>query len=691
MANYLLNFSGDFDAGNILPAFLPYTASEKLLLFEELTQHSLGENNQGSELLNRLKILKQHHDNNRLAVSFTDDDLTIGIIMGYEEWSFTSFGALSRLPFFKARYLRSLLTDFFKNTPFRLFFFITALENKPYVPLVNLIEEHGLLPDNISFQTDAPLKWLCEKDITTTPRVDLKTSKAADDALLPQMTESLEAYKKTLKNALFVHFEKIYCLNKQFIGEINERIDNLFSHVSSCAHYQNINFSQITKTFFAQEFSLKNNLVANECVIRYFISNQSHAANIRSRYNFAFLMLDCLVNSILPTENQIRYFIIKDTTFDKDVFKDYLSKLSGLAQHRQYLNDVVSEDKHIIHQYVLPDTDLTIQDKILDHTDKYDYTTHRDIKKAIGNFFSLGLKSRIESLLEKKNIGSLENKTFEYVSTIFSVPDYSELEPEEKEYTLQEIRNKLNSLHHTPILTSTIDQSSYKTRKLEIDVEINKKRNRLLEQLIVLPRSLTILLLTVLVTLMVIIFGSPLYDFVFWNQSIIFSIVFLIGIIPILIFLLRFVKKQLHGLLEDLESLHDQLFRSLDEYGKTLLETAKNLKKTLVDRKNSETLAQVIANYDNAQLQRNKYNQFLATLQLQIDTLSQSLPEELDINPHVEELNNLGVPPLKNEIFNYTYSSVSRKVRLKYPNNEPVEKEYDNGNILIDYIEFDSP
>ncbi|MCX6265799.1 MAG: hypothetical protein NTW16_00365, partial [Bacteroidetes bacterium] len=337
--SYLLNFSGDFDAGNIIPAFLPYTADKSLHLFHEITQHSLPEKNQGTAIEEKLGLIKEHFDNQRLSLSGDATILNIGIILGYDHWLFTDFGQLSRLPIFKVKYLRERINNLFKKqkNTLKIYFFITGLKSKPYVAIFNHIEKTGYLPESGETPSEAiDFKWMTRSTLVTHNPQEAKNTilLKEDDPITDSMARAIEGFKDKWKKKLEEYFSTLDFRASLLFNNIVTDIDKCFASIKTVNHYNSSKFIKIADDFFLKHFSLKEGLQSNETLVRYYIDDSNAATNLTSRYGFACMVLECLTKDLL-SKSPVRYYQISDLTIDKEVMSTYFTKLNLLADNNK--------------------------------------------------------------------------------------------------------------------------------------------------------------------------------------------------------------------------------------------------------------------------------------------------------------------------------------------------------------------
>lgn len=693
MANYLINLSGDYNAGNILPIYLHHTAAGQLLLFDEITEHSLDEQKQEVEILLKFKKVKNHFENQRLSILTTETSLTIGIIFGFELWEFTQFGQLSRFPVMKVRYLQKIIYKLFNKYNPDIQYFITGLCSKPYVSIFKHIEETGYLINHNELPNGSiSLKWLNKKDFNDliTLKCRSKTVLSDTDRITSEMTDMIKSFTTKLQNKFNETFILLGCSEKSFIQYILNEVERSVEHIQTVSQFNSVSFENITDNLFKSNFTLSENLKSNELAIRYFITDTTVAGNIESRNGFSSLILASVIYKIF-NRFPIKYHSIREIKINKREFEGYMHKLLSLIEAiHDNLNLTGSSEKVKLKMYMMPENDITLSRDILDNTDYLNFKSNEDIKKSFGNFFSFDLKREILSLFAKKNISFLENKIFSKMDELFFAPDYLELNNKETELTIADIKGQLkNLLRNPPKIVSSIDHDAYFARKHELEPLIEQYRSELLRNLIVLPRLTNLLVVMATGTLLVLLLGLPLYSIIFSLEALILCLIFLALTSAAIPFILSKVKRRLYELTDKLEILHKELFDSLQQYGNQMVDAAGIYKQSIIHRKNIEERQKIIHHQEVTELKINIYKNFLERLKAQIEVLLYHSNETPELINQEYIIKNINVSPIDNPEFAIPIVTVSNRISFQQPNTESYEITFDEMNLFVNNVVFE--
>ncbi|MCX6265800.1 MAG: hypothetical protein NTW16_00370, partial [Bacteroidetes bacterium] len=340
--------------------------------------------------------------------------------------------------------------------------------------------------------------------------------------------------------------------------------------------------------------------------------------------------------------------------------------------------------------YAIAGDDITEICNTLDDADYVSYKSHVNIRNAIGSYFSFDLRRKITEMLNQKSISALESKIFSQINELFFSPNYLDQHAEQVESTYKEIGSKLAELQNSvPKLASTIDHNAYFKVKHELEPLIDKKRGEIIENLATLPKQIQVWLALGAGSMAVMLFAFPLYSFVFPQHALGIWLVFLGLTLISVLFLLKFIKRKLNSLIEELEIFHEKLFSALSLFSKQIEDVAKDYKRTMIFKKNISVLQAILDEHNQTNLKKNDYITFLEKVKSQISDISGSLHLELNDIQFEGLIDDLSSPPLSNKVFTGLLSDNStKKIEFRYPSHEPFEMDvsYDS---LLKQIEFE--
>lgn len=686
-----MNLSTDFDGQSVEPVYLPYTASDTLLMYPELTMNPLPQNVTSDDIEKRFVLMVKHFENQRLTLSAETGTLDVGFIFGYDYWSFTGYGELSRLPLVKIGFLRELMKKFLKSDykDVNVYYFITGLKSKPFVELFEQIEVAGFSSDSdLWTMADTPFQWIKKSDLPG--KTEIKDSKYVDDSstLTKNMEDSKNSFISSFKNKFSGIFQKAG-MNDNIINNIISRSGNMLNHIKTVQQYHAANFFEISSNFLRQSFGVASNLKSNETAIRFTIDDSNGASYLLSKTAYTAFILEYIDNKYRDNILKNKYLRINEIHLQQVFIKDLLNKLKSVTANAQvYIPETEQTEIIEYKTYSIADDDLIKNYPKLDNSDEVSFVSHTDVENAIGYLYDHKKRETVRILLEKKNIQTLEKKVFEFKDEVFSTPVYEFLSHGTITGSINEIRELYRTeSENKSTLKSNIEYESYLESKAQLVSRIGERRNELISHISVLPFLKHILISLILSLLLVLVLGLPLYSFLNPPNALVFGLLFMILCGFSLPFIFKSVRKKLNSIIYELKALHKQLFDHLTALTDEILRTAKDTRNTIIKRKNLEELHEKILEYELKQLKMKRYHSFLTILDQSINNICQvcSIPDE-EHHPSVS-ISSFEKPPYLNPVFKFEKTGQKGLISVKLPNSEAFDLETPDYS-LIRKIEF---
>lgn len=696
MARYLLNLSSDFDADGLLPVFLPYIADGSINLFDELTKYSLPEHNQAHEIESRIREIRKHFENRRLFHEENLSSIELGIIIGFEDWDFTGFGKLSRIPLFKVMYLRSLIDKNFGRYKdiINIQYYITGIKSKPYIAIFSHLEITGYLPEERTLPEESiKFNWIRGSDLYPKKPSKPNNLKGINESspLTTALKESIVSYSGHIRGEFTKSFEALHFCDMAHIKKVTQDLEMAFDHIKTIGEFIRTDFKKLTDSFMKRQFTLSENLKNNETSFKYLIDETNVIANLRSRIAFSCLVLESLTNNIFTTLGLSSHECIMSVELDDENFQSYLTELKNLIEHNiDQISKVDDGAKKTYKVYSLDNNDIVRKYPELTAQEINEFKLHSDIKNAIGSFFDFNIRSNVKRLFEKKNIGKLEEKVFSRINEAFFTPDFQELHSQEEKITINQARNKLEEMVlNQPELITTTGHELYFSDKNDLEPQINSKRYALLKSVGVLPRLSTVAVIIGAGTIAMLLFAFPLFNFYYPISASAAAIAILALSTLSVPLLLRKVKTEIYSLIEELEVLNDRLLKSLQDFRTRIIEAAIKYKDTVIFRKNVQELQRIIDEHNVLNQKKHEYSTFLKELNNQLDLFPEFSTEEIRQKRFEKTIEDFDVSPTLNRSFTRPVTStIPKKISFRYPNNVTMSADY-SSHSFIHHIEFE--
>jgi len=641
---YILNFSESYDADNYLYFFQPAIASNRIMLFEEITKKQLTTNSDTKEkdIEERIKLIKRNWEYYKLNITNATCKPVINIILESDLWEFTKFGKFSRFPFVKMYVINEKIKKIFLEyeiNQIRLqYFFITHKNNK----IDNIIKTFDLKkgfiesPSNVKFgDIDVEnFNWAYYSDFKNIveKKIDINTN--INEDIIPDDYKKEELGVQEIKEILRKKYIYENDLEK-FQRFLNNRLEELEKKFySEIKTYNDINDvekkKEIIKNFF-KTFSSYAYLKKGKDFMFHFQVLEDYNTNIIESYEKLTLLLIEFINffdqpapgKFLSNQDEnIKIFEIEDIEIDEKHFEEkYLTKYVSFSKDKKQIDDEFKENIKVkIYSYNenhSREDDFKINDKKL-----LLFTSVNNIQKKIKFFYPS--EKKIETIKNDLRNNSLDNIEEEIeikrdkVSFIYKIDDDDDsISSEIKTPSIKEIENEIKKLKEELKKSKVISKINYDKYKLDkkkyIDT-IKIKNKEFINELSKLPTLKSLSFFLMFSSILISLFLSPLYDFTYKGQAFLYFVLFLVSSIFIIFILAFFNKITIKNKLSEIKLENEKLKDSFIKYVNSLKELSQNIRKNAFARKNLFNLEKEKNRYYDEINKRNEYVKFYQNL-----------------------------------------------------------------------------
>lgn len=704
---YILNLTTSYNASNFKYLFLPGISAGKIVLFDTLTAMPLPINKdfQKQSISERFNKLKNHWDFYKLDPNNETSHFKVNIILDDEIWEFLDCGEYSKMLFSKCNFLEKILKSIWdarNMNSIQIQYFIIQNKNEPINDFLREIDRNQGI-NNFPFTISScfqhyPLWKDVENHLNNIDwnraNHDLDGKLSNEDSVF--LTKHIDEFSQYILSCFSIE-------NQRFSDFISEKIngfkDIVKKEIQTYRLFNAQHILDLVKKHFFNSFSscnyLRKDIKDKDILFRFTIDNTNSRSKIKSFENLSAFLVESVsffsnhevVNFM--TSNGEKYDIhITNMEFDEEKRNHLFSIYKILATPEKPLID--NDEKISVKQFQFNvSIDFSQYFKIKEEWEE-EYLTVNHLKQKIPAFFTFGRFHDIKRELDVHSIQKIEEfiKLESEKSSLNFVlqGDYGlssttvTMTPNEIEYKISQCHEELKKSS----LNSNVNWHQYEEEKAKYEREIPKYKEAFLKSLMSIPKLDETVIFTLLSTVFIFLFMTPLYSFHHWMKAALFAIGMCALIVIVGLFMRMYFISHVKSVLYDIYVENFGLMQALKNYVQALKDLVADMRKSTLNRKNIDEMEKALKEYKKQSQQATIHLQFFKEISEQIEQNGYRVQP----SPHIHVQRFYGFAPqlypFKTESFStnhFTLKTATHKEKI-------FDRQRDNLEFTLGFIKL---
>lgn len=620
MKAFIINLSNIFDFNISMPILCNLIASKKVWVNAESSAFPVNP----SENLIEQKLFefynKYEHQRVTLDNSQKIESAELFLIIGYEEWSFLSYGKFNAYPLFKIKYILNKLSQFFnepvKSLPFKIRIFLTPQKGSERHYFFENIEQEGfaIAETTLWFSTDAINN---ELNFDINHCRSLIEKEQAHVQINEQIRAEIEKHFESFILSMKKYSEELQLsseISKEWCDSYKSRLDSIKT-MKQFAQAM-LSPTPILKTFLNDIFSLVYQARNLPSIYKYAIDTSTTASGLQTKFEYMQFMLQFVISPFLEDKNKMHK--IDSISINKTALEPILGKLKGTINHYNRLT--VDLEKEVDYNVYTVNDSYYRGLPSISAEDRQQFYNLNPIRHTLGWFYNRDKRESVQRNFERNTYRMLESK-IPIETEAFNSLLKGALNKQTKTTTIKMIPSDIQRFDESKLI-SEIDFHQYAKKRDELLTEQGKKIVELQKLLPTLPFALNVFLTSLVALLLLIIFSIPIFLWLNWDNTLMLSPIYA-GIVLLAVTGSFFItRSKIDKKVRELEEIRASLAANLVLHCEKIKTVSKQMAESFAKRETLKELKNIRKIYDDQAYRYLAYNEYHKVNNQSIDSLS---------------------------------------------------------------------